>query len=45
MRGWYMATLRDAVANVEHGRRKTVAAPDMVWAVRKQGVVVYGLGA
>jgi histone H4 len=45
MHGWYIATLRDAVANVEHGRRKTVAAPDMVWAVRKQGVVVYGLGA
>ena len=45
LREYLITNLRDAVAHAEHGRRRTIAAPDMAWAVKKQGVIVYGLGA
>lgn len=39
------ATIRDAVAYTEHARRKTISAMDIVYALKRQGRVLYGFGA
>nr|XP_055189470.1 uncharacterized protein LOC129514789 [Nyctereutes procyonoides] len=36
--------IRDAVAYAEHGRRKTVTAMDVVYALNRQGRTLYGFG-
>jgi histone H4 len=37
-------TIRDAVTYTEHARRKTVSAMDVVYALKRQGRVLYGFG-
>ena len=34
--------IRDAVTYTEHGRRKTVTAMDVVYALKRQGRALYG---
>lgn len=34
--------IRDAVTYTEHGRRKTVTAMDIVYALKRQGHALYG---
>lgn len=36
--------VRDAVTYTEHGRRKTVTAMDVVYALKRQGRTIYGFG-
>ena len=36
--------LRDAITYTEHARRKTVTAMDVVYALKRQGRVLYGFG-
>ena len=36
--------IRDAVTYTEHARRKTVTAMDVLYALRRQGCTLYGLG-
>ena len=36
--------VRDAVTYTEHGRRKTVTAMDVVYALKRQGRTLYGFG-
>ena len=36
--------IRDAVTYTEHGRRKTVTAFDVVYALKRNGRVLYGFG-
>lgn len=36
--------IRDAVTYTEHARRKTVSAMDVVYALKRQGRVLYGFG-
>ena len=36
--------IRDAVTYTEHARRKTVAAMDVVYALKRQGRTLYGFG-
>ena len=36
--------IRDAVAYTEHGRRKTVTALDVVYALKHRGRTLYGFG-
>jgi histone H4 len=37
-------TIKDTVAFTEHGRRKTVTASDVVFALKKAGRTLYGFG-
>jgi len=37
--------IRDTVTFTEHGRRKTVSALDVVYALKRQGKTLYGFGA
>lgn len=36
--------IRDGVAYAEHARRKTVTAIDIVYALKRQGQILYGFG-
>ncbi|KAH1170065.1 hypothetical protein KIL84_001050 [Mauremys mutica] len=36
--------IRDAVTYTEHAKRKTVTAMDVVYALKRQGRTLYGLG-
>ncbi|KAI1716016.1 centromere kinetochore component CENP-T histone fold domain-containing protein [Ditylenchus destructor] len=36
--------IRDAILYCEHARRKTVTAMDVVYALKRQGRTLYGLG-
>ena len=36
--------IRDSVTYAEHGRRKTVTALDVVYALKRQGKTLYGFG-
>lgn len=36
--------IKDAVTYTEHGRRKTVTALDVVFALKKAGRTLYGFG-
>ena len=36
--------IRDAVAYTEHARRKTVTTMDVIYALKRQGRVLYGFG-
>lgn len=41
----FMTTvLRDAVTYTEHARRKTVTAMDIVYALKRNGRAIYGIG-
>merc|ERR1712048_1103688 len=37
-------TLKDTITYTEHGRRKTVTALDVVYALKRQGRTIYGFG-
>jgi histone H4 len=37
-------TVRDAVTYTEHAKRKTVTSLDVVYALKRQGRVLYGFG-
>ena len=37
--------VRDSVTYIEHARRKTVTALDVVYALKRQGKTLYGFGA
>jgi histone H4 len=37
--------IKDSVTYTEHGRRKTVTALDVVYALKRQGKTLYGFGA
>ena len=37
-------TLRDAFTYVEHARRKTLTAQDVVYALKRRGTLLYGFG-
>ena len=37
--------IKDSVCYCEHGRRKTVTALDVVFALKRQGKTLYGFGA
>lgn len=41
---WLEPIIRDASSYAEHGRRKTVIAMDVVYALKRQGVTLYGFG-
>jgi histone H4 len=36
--------IRDAVTYTEHAERKTVSAMDVVYALKRQGITLYGFG-
>ena len=36
--------IRDAITYTEHGKRKTVTALDVVFALKKAGRTLYGFG-
>ncbi|GAB4852932.1 hypothetical protein Ancab_017129 [Ancistrocladus abbreviatus] len=36
--------IRDAVTYIEHARRKTAMAMDVVYALKRQGRILYGFG-
>ncbi|KAG2730085.1 hypothetical protein I3760_01G276700 [Carya illinoinensis] len=36
--------IRDAVTYIEHARRKTVTAVDVVYTLKRQGMTLYGFG-
>jgi len=36
--------LRDSITYTEHARRKTVSAMDIVYALKRQGRIIYGFG-
>ena len=37
--------VKDSVTYIEHARRKTVTALDVVYALKRQGKTLYGFGA
>ncbi|XP_063220544.1 histone H4 [Bacillus rossius redtenbacheri] len=37
-------TIRDAVTYTDHAKRKTVTAMDVVYALKRQGRMIYGFG-
>ncbi len=37
--------IRDALTLIEHGRRRTITAMDVVYALKRQGCTLYGFGA
>jgi histone H4 len=41
---WLEPIIRDASSYSEHGRRKTVTGMDVVYALKRQGVTLYGFG-
>jgi histone H4 len=44
LKGFLTQVLRDAVTYTEHGRRKTVTAMDVVYALKRNGRTLYGFG-
>jgi histone H4 len=44
LRSFLETLLRDSVTYVEHARRKTVTAMDVVYALKRQGKFLYGFG-
>lgn len=38
------SVVRDAVTYTEHAKRKTVTAMDIVYALKRQGKILYGFG-
>ncbi len=44
LRSFLANVLRDAIAYTEHGRRTTVTAFDVVYALKRQGRTLYGFG-
>lgn len=44
LREFLQNTIRDAVFYTEHARRKTVTAMDIVYALKRQGRMIYGYG-
>ena len=45
LRTFLDGVVKDAVTYTEHGRRKTVTALDVVYALKRQGKTLYGFGA
>ncbi len=45
LKGFLETVIRDTVTYTEHGRRKTVTAMDVVYALKRQGRTLYGFGA
>jgi histone H4 len=45
LRGFLENVLRDAVAYTEHARRQTVTAVDVLYALKRQGRALYGVGS
>lgn len=45
LRDFLTHTIQDAVIYTEHGRRKTVTAMDVVYALKRRGMPIYGFGA
>ena len=45
LKAFLETVVRDAVTYTEHARRKTVAAMDVVYALKRQGRALYGFGA
>jgi len=44
LRDWLQGVVKDAIVYMEHGRRKTVMASDVVNALKKRGDTMYGYG-
>lgn len=44
MKGFMEQLIKGSVAYTEHGRRKTVMAMDVVYALKRQGRTLYGYG-
>jgi histone H4 len=44
LRTFSAALVRDAVIYTEHGKRKTVTGMDVIYALKRQGRVLYGFG-
>ncbi|KRY91127.1 Histone H4 [Trichinella pseudospiralis] len=40
----FLENVHDAVTYCEHGKRKTVTAMDVVYALKRQGRTIYGFG-
>lgn len=45
LRDFLTTILRDAVAYMDHARRKTVSAMDVVYALKRNGYALYGYGS
>jgi len=45
MRDWLSPAIQGATALAEHGRRMTVTLPDVIRALKRQGVTLYGFDA
>ena len=45
LRSFLESVLRDAVFYTEHARRKTITSMDIVYALKRQGRCLYGIGA
>jgi histone H4 len=44
LRAFLESVLRDTIAYTEHAKRKTVTALDVVYALKRQGRMLYGFG-
>ena len=44
LRAFVVTTMKDAHLYCEHGKRKTVTALDVVYALKRQGRTIYGFG-
>ena len=42
LRSWLATVVRDSITYTEHGKRKTVTAADVVYALKRQGRNLYG---
>ena len=45
LKNYLESVIRDAVTYTEHAKRKTVVAMDIVYALKRQGMTLYGFGA
>ena len=44
LKAFLEGAIRDSVTYAEHGRRKTVTALDVVYALKRRGETLYGFG-
>ena len=42
LRSWLESVVRDSITYTEHGKRKTVTASDVVYALKRKGRNLYG---
>ena len=45
LKSFLHSIVRDAITYSEHGKRKTVTAMDVVYALKRQGGTLYGFGS